>query len=278
MTWLSRLLPQSPSQHPANHNHRTRQAQRRRRMATLETLEGRTLLSNVTVSFAGRRPHDPGGRSQRLLQYHGTVRSRRGQSDGHFDVASDHDQQDQRTIREPPSGHVDHCQSPGHHQLRLRLPARSGQDHTDDRQERYHPDTRPTGANLTFTANKVDNNGALRSGYMCRHDAVLTANVDNSSFGTVAINQAGGSKAVVELGNDNIPGPACRVMRGMATTTPSPWITATCSGTTELHAGRWRAHRPQLASALPIPSTSPTPAPGTWTIEQSSMARTIPSK
>ena len=53
MTWLSRLLPQSPSQHPANHNHRSRQAQRRRRMATLETLEGRTLLSNVTVSFAG---------------------------------------------------------------------------------------------------------------------------------------------------------------------------------------------------------------------------------
>ena len=53
MTWISRLLPQSPSQHPANHNHRSRQAQRRRRMATLETLEGRTLLSNVTVSFAG---------------------------------------------------------------------------------------------------------------------------------------------------------------------------------------------------------------------------------
>src|SRR5271157_2015404 len=54
MTWLSRLLPQSPSlQRLANHNHRSRQAQRRRRMATLETLEGRTLLSNVTVSFAG---------------------------------------------------------------------------------------------------------------------------------------------------------------------------------------------------------------------------------
>lgn len=51
MTWISRLLPQSPSQHPANHNHRTRQAQRRRRMATVETLEGRTIPSNVVTSF-----------------------------------------------------------------------------------------------------------------------------------------------------------------------------------------------------------------------------------
>src|SRR5208282_4955189 len=55
MTWLSRLLPQSPSlQRVANRNNRTRQAQRRRRMSTLETLEGRTLLSNVVTSiFAG---------------------------------------------------------------------------------------------------------------------------------------------------------------------------------------------------------------------------------
>src|SRR5271157_5181096 len=54
MTWLSRLLPQSPSlPRLANHNNRTRQAQRRRRMATLESLENRTLLNgsgNVTVN------------------------------------------------------------------------------------------------------------------------------------------------------------------------------------------------------------------------------------
>jgi len=53
MTWLSRLLPQSPRlPRLAEQNHRTRQAQRRRRMATLEALEGRTLLSNVVLSYA----------------------------------------------------------------------------------------------------------------------------------------------------------------------------------------------------------------------------------
>ena len=53
MTWLSRLLPQSPSlQRLADHNrtHRARQGKRRRRMANLERLEDRTLLSNITVS------------------------------------------------------------------------------------------------------------------------------------------------------------------------------------------------------------------------------------
>jgi hypothetical protein len=52
MTWLSRLLPQSPNVlRLANNNPRTRQAQRRRRSLKLEFLENRTLLSNVTTSF-----------------------------------------------------------------------------------------------------------------------------------------------------------------------------------------------------------------------------------
>src|SRR5271166_495191 len=51
MTWLSRLLPQSPSlRRFSDHSRRTRQAQRRR-MATLDSLEDRTLLSNVVTSL-----------------------------------------------------------------------------------------------------------------------------------------------------------------------------------------------------------------------------------
>ena len=49
MTWLSRLLPQTPDHQSASRNSRTRRALRRR-ASTLETLEGRTLLSNVTTS------------------------------------------------------------------------------------------------------------------------------------------------------------------------------------------------------------------------------------
>ena len=64
-----------------------------------------------------------------------------------------------------------------------------------------------TGANLTFAANNVDDSGnfVLSDRYTSSVNAVLTATVDNSSFATLSITQTGGSKAVVELGNDAIP-------------------------------------------------------------------------
>jgi len=52
MTWLSRLLPQSPQASAARRPQQPDpEGQRRRRMATLKTLEDRTLLSKVVTSF-----------------------------------------------------------------------------------------------------------------------------------------------------------------------------------------------------------------------------------
>ena len=214
MTWLSRLLPQSPSQHPANRNHRTRQAQRRRRMATLETLEGRTLLSNVTVSFP--TPSSP-------LIITGDTSN------------------DNFIITELPNGRV--TVAPGTVQfvpgavvapstingslksfttssavtsITVNLPGTTNFDFvTLNGAGKTTPTTvknvtvTATGANLTFTANKVDDSGALvvSDTMTSAVNAVLTATVDNSSFGTLSITQTGGgpNRSYVELGNDNIP-------------------------------------------------------------------------
>ena len=147
MTWLSRLLPQSPRlPRLADHNHRTRQGQRRRRMATLETLEGRTLLSNVTVSFP--TPSSPLTITGDTFNDNftitenpsGTVTVAPGATrvvPGVGVVTPSTIDGSSATVHHRQRGHVDHCHSPGHHQLRLRHPDRTGQDHSDDRQERH---------------------------------------------------------------------------------------------------------------------------------------------
>jgi hypothetical protein len=89
-----------------------------------------------------------------------------------------------------------------------------------------------TAANLTFTANRVDNNGAFR----LNAAALLTAHVDNSSFHTVVINQEGDSKAVVELGNNMIPGPAV-VHEGYGNKDSITVDNGNASGHTELYQG-----------------------------------------
>ena len=52
MTWLSRLLPQTPSLQRRVSTHHNRTAKQRRRVMTLESLEQRVVLSNVSASFA----------------------------------------------------------------------------------------------------------------------------------------------------------------------------------------------------------------------------------
>ena len=260
MTWLSRLLPQSPSQHPANHNHRSRQAQRRRRMATLETLEGRTLLSNVTVSFAG-------GALTILGDAHNDSFSITEQSTAAGGKVTVTSTSPQTTINKTS---VPFVSPQAVTSIVVRLPGTTNSDtvtllgagKTTPTTVKDVTITGPLGstaANLTFTANGVDNiNGAFRLSAA----AILTAHVDNSSFHTVVINQEGDSKAVVELGNNMIPGPAV-VHEGYGNKDSITVDNGNFSGHTELWQGwGWATS----ASALPTPSPSPTPPPGTWTL------------
>ena len=127
MTWLSRLLPQSPNlQRLANQNHRFRQGQRRRRSMNLELLESRTLLSNVTTSMP--TPSSPltitGDTSNDNFviteNTNGTVTVAPGSLQdrpGYRGRARKHDQRHRHIVHDQQCGVVDRCQSPGHHQL-----------------------------------------------------------------------------------------------------------------------------------------------------------------
>ena len=155
MTWLLRLIPNGRSS-------LQRATKRRRRMMSLEALEHRIVLSNVTVSFL--TPTSP------LTIMGDTFNDNFTITENPDDTVTvvrgylrrpgwgwcpQHDRR-ARTVYHRPRGHVDHCRSPGHHQLRLRHPVRRGQDHSDDRQERHRHGDR---GHLTFAANNVDNSG-----------------------------------------------------------------------------------------------------------------------
>ena len=215
MTWISRLLPQSPSQHPANRNHRTRQAQRRRRMATLETLEGRTLLSNVTAHFT------PATSALTITgDTHNDNFTIKENANGTVTVAPG------ATRVVPgvgvvPGSTIDMGSTPfttpnAVKSITVTLPGTTNFDFvTLSGQGKTIPTTvtnvtvTATGANLTFAANNVDDSGnfVLSDSYTSPVNAVLMATVDNSSFATLSITQTGGGPDTtsVELGNDNIP-------------------------------------------------------------------------
>ena len=95
-----------------------------------------------------------------------------------------------------------------------------------------------------------------RSIPFCAVNAALTAHVDNSSFQTVAIYQAGGSKAVVELGNNTIPGPAA-VHEGYGNKDSITVDNGNVSGPTELYQGR-AAPTPALGTADSVTVTNAT--------------------
>ena len=216
MTWLSRLLPQSARlPRLADQNRRTRQGQRRRRMATLETLEGRTLLSNVTVSFP--TPSSPLTITGDTFNDNFTITEN---LDGTVTVAPGA----MRVV--PGVGVVPASTIDGSStafttgsavtSIIVNLPGTTNFDFvTLTGQGKTTPTTvgnvtvTATGANLTFAANNVDNSGSLAVSdtFTSTVNAVLTATVNNSSFALLSITQTGGGpdSTSVTLGNDNVP-------------------------------------------------------------------------
>ena len=128
MTWLSRLLPNGRSS-------LQRATKRRRRMMSLEALEHRIVLSNVTVSFP--TPSSPLTITGDTFNDNFTITENTtpGSLFGTVTVAPGATRVVPGVGVVPPS--MIDCRSPGHHQLRLRHPVRTGQDHADDRQERH---------------------------------------------------------------------------------------------------------------------------------------------
>src|SRR5271166_448570 len=207
MTWLSRLLPNGRSS-------LQRATKRRRRMMSLEALEHRIVLSNVTVSFP--TPSSPLAITGDTFNDNFTITEN---LDGTVTVAPGATHVVPGVGVVPPNT-IDESSAPfttgsAVTSIIVVLPGTTNFDFvTLSGQVKTTPTTvknvtvTATGANLTFAANNVDNSGnfvlsdTFASPLM---DAALTATVDNSSFATLSITQTGCCAASVELGNDNIP-------------------------------------------------------------------------
>ena len=218
MTWLSRLIPNG-------RDTLQRATKRRRRMMSLEALERRIVLSNVTVSFP--TPSSP-------LTITG-------------DTFNDNFSITEITAPGPDYGFVTVQSGPTHFVAGIGLVAGSTIDGSSEPFTTSSPVTSiivqlpgtnnfdfvsltgggktststiknvsitANGANLTFTANSVDNNGNLvvSDTYSTPPtpsvNAVLTASVTSSTFATLAITQTGGGpdSSAVRLGSDSIAG------------------------------------------------------------------------
>jgi hypothetical protein len=219
MTWLSRLLPQSPNrQRFANDNHQIRQGQRRRRSMNLELLENRTLLSNVTVSFnaptsALTITGDSGNDNFTITENPGgTVTV----APGATKIAPGVGLVPGSTIN---LNNAAFTTSPNPvSSIVVSLPGTTNFDFVTLTGQGKTTTTTintvsvsATGANLNFAASSVDNSTLLVTDFFSTPvNAVLTATVTNSTFATLAIEQTGGGpdSSSVTLGTDTVPGSA----------------------------------------------------------------------
>ena len=221
MTWLSRLLPQNPRpERLVDHSHQTRQAKRRRKMATVEILEGRTLLSNVTVSFP--TPSSPLTITGDTFNDNFTITEiTTGANKGFVTVAPGTPRVVPGVGLVPGStidgSSVAYTTSNAVTSIVVQLPGTNNFDYVSlTGGGKTSPGTvknvsvTATGANLTFTASNVDNSGNLvvSDTYTSTVNAVLTASVTSSTFATLAITQTGGGpdSSAVRLGSDSIAG------------------------------------------------------------------------
>ena len=257
MTWLSRLLPNGRSS-------LQRATKRRRRIMKLELLENRTLLSNVSVSFTL-----PGTLTILGDNFNDSfsITEQSTAAGGKVTVAS-------TSLPTTINGtSVPFVSTEAVTSIMVTLPGTTNFDTVSLLGAgKTTPTTvknvsiATTGANLTFTAgttatNGVDNNGAFTLTDTFSPplmDAALTAHVDNSSFGSLAISQTGCCPAVVELGNDTIPG-TVSVSEGNANSDSITVDKGDVFMSTTLVQGVPGDPFPPPASALPIPSASPTP-------------------
>ena len=217
MTWLSQLLPKGSNvQRRTSHDRRgpISRGQGRRSIMILETLEGRTVLSNVSVLFANNVLTITG-------DTHNDSFSITETAGGKVTVASTSPQTTIDLTREPYTSPTKVTS------ISVTLPGTYNFDNVALKGPGKTATTTvntvavtATGANLTFAANGVDNSGSFTLsdtvGLPGGHDAALDATIDNNTFASIAITQTGNLAAQVELGNDDTGTGSVTVSEGVA--------------------------------------------------------------
>jgi hypothetical protein len=211
MTWLSRLLPQTSSlqRHTSAHNRSTKQ---RRRVMTLESLEHRIVLSDVSATF-----------SSGVLTIVSNVSSNPPIGGNAFDIIEGSSAGDLGKVTvKPATGSI--ATTVNGVGVPFTTPAAVTQidviivganKSIAETVNLLGPGkTVPTTvknvtftvttANLTLNANNIDNSGT----FTLNTTGGLNAHIDNSQFSALTIKQTGPDAccAIVELGNDTITG------------------------------------------------------------------------